>query len=110
MPTPRQSKTAVPIPGSISIEGPLPVTGRVQADIPAGLAVTAVRAPNKWEYLVAQPTNQEYQKWLNSLGTQGWEVVMPFSLLPGNNFVFKRPAGILAASASKPASSKKKKK
>ena len=82
-----KAAVAVPIPGTLSIQGPLPVSGTVD------------RAPQRWEHLVVNiPANssiQNIQNIISPLGTQGWELVCPLFGTGAPNvspIVFKRPA------------------
>ena len=80
----------VPIPGTISLEGPLPIKGTIEGN------VKAVR--QNWEYYVYDITQgttaAQIQARINQLGAAGWEIVCPLFPpgLASFPVIFKRPS------------------
>jgi len=80
--TQQSTAVAVPIPGTLSIQGPLPVTGNFEG--------TVRYAKQNWEYIVVDMGNTPaaIQATLNNKGREGWELVQTYL---GGMSIFKRP-------------------
>jgi hypothetical protein len=91
MPTSKKSKTQkssaivpTPIPGTLSIQGPIPVTGAVSIE------------RNRWEYFVREVGPQgipiaELRALLRDRGNEGFELLGGLFNSPGIPLIFKRP-------------------
>ena len=91
MPTSKQSGRAnskaapVPIPGAISIQGPLPIIGSVDVKT----------VEQNWEYKAENPANAaQVQTTLDRLAVDGWEFVGTVITPQGTPMIFKRPKRI----------------
>lgn len=69
----------MPIPGTISIQGPLPVIGRIEVQT----------VPQKWAYEVLTLNRPPTDNELNARGQNNWELAGAHA---GHVYIFKRPA------------------